>query len=478
MSSLDNLKARMISGSMWAVVGEIIAGGARALAYIVYAKLLSPGEFGVVAFSLLVVGLFPLVIDNSISLALMRYSEKDGNIYSTAYLLNIAFAIVAMLALILAGPLAAKFIHESSATYILPILSIQLLVNAFASVHITSARRRFQYKRLARVRIIASASSLMLGLPLAFFGFGSWALVASSIGGALGQTIAALLILEWRPCFRFDWAAAKAIAGFASWASVDMFITWLVMSGGGLFLAFFLGAHDLGLVRLSDQIDAYFIGTALNPLIPVLYASFCEAAAKPNSSWDIFEQSTRRLTPIAFGAAGAVIVAAYPVGIMLGKKWSGIGDVITLNALADGISYSLLGVASYLRAYALPKVVTLLRFATVIAQVAVYTAVARMGVREFLLGKIAVEVFVYIGSLVLLWIVFAQPVSKILRNQLVQGAAISAITLLAVAVGSAVEGAGAVDALVVGISSFALLFAGFIGVTQRDSLTLLFVWKK
>ena len=84
----------MVSGSVWAIAGEIIAGGARALAYIVYAKLLSPADFGVVAFSLLLVGIFPLVIDNSIGLALMRHSEDEANIYNTAFVLNIAPAIV------------------------------------------------------------------------------------------------------------------------------------------------------------------------------------------------------------------------------------------------------------------------------------------------------------------------------------------------------------------------------------------------
>lgn len=477
MTSLEKLKSRMVSGSVWAIAGEIIAGGARALAYIVYAKLLSPADFGVVAFSLLLVGIFPLVIDNSIGLALMRHSEDEANIYNTAFVLNIALAIVAVLGLTLAGPFAAKFIHERSAAYVLPILSIQLVVNAFASVRISSARRRFQYKRLARVRIISSASSIALGLPLAYMGFGYWALVVSSIGGALGQTVAAVCILDWRPRFKFDRASAMTIAGFTSWTSLDMFITWLVMSGGGLFLAFFLGAHALGLVRLSDQIDTYFIGTALNPLIPVLYASFCESANQRDPSWRVFERSTKRLTPLAFGAAGVVIVAAWPVGSMLGSKWNGIGEVIALNAIADGISYSLLGVASYLRAHSLPKAVTLLRVATVIVQITVYAGVARMGVYDFLFGKIGIEAFVYVSSLFLLWIIFGKPVSKILRSQVIQGAAIALITIIAVLVASTVESAGAVEALFAGVTSFALLFGVFIALTQRDVFSLVFAKK-
>jgi teichuronic acid exporter len=470
MMGFAGLKSRMVSGSMWAVAAELVAGGVRAISYVVFAKLLSPTDFGLIGFGLLIINFFPLVIDNSLGLALMRYPEQDDRVMSTVFVLNVLLALAAVLLLCLLSPWSAAFLHDRRVVVILPILSAQLLLNALCSVQIASARRRFRYRRLAPVRLVASVSSLLFGLPVVFLGYGYWALVAASVGSALGQMIAAQLLLGWWPKLQFDWSVARAVSAFTSWVAVDMGVTWMVMSGGGFFLAFFLGARDLGLFRLSDRIDTYFLGAVLNPLIPVLYASFCEVSAEPGASWRVFERSVRVLTPVSLAAAGLVIVAARPAEGMLSGQWQGIGPVMALNAAADGISFVTLGVPSLLRAHGLAKVVAMMRIATVAAQVAVYLSVARYGLGAFLLGKIGLEIAIYVGSFLVLRAKFAQPIAGIIRNQMWQTIIVSACMVAGAAAASRTAVFGGPAALATGLVVFSLPVAAFLFVTQRDLL--------
>ena len=208
--SLTDLKSRIVSGSFWAIVGELAAGAPRAVSYVVYAKLLSPTDFGLIGFAALIIDLFPLVLDNSLGLALMRYPEQDDRVQSTAFYINVALAVVAIAILCGVSPWTGQFLHDRRIAVILPILSIQLLLNALCSVHMASGRRRFQSRQLAPVRVIWSYLCLMaLGLPLAFTGGGYWSLVAASIGGPLGQMVAAHVLLRWWPKSRFDWRIAR-----------------------------------------------------------------------------------------------------------------------------------------------------------------------------------------------------------------------------------------------------------------------------
>lgn len=464
------LKSRMVSGSMWAVAAELVAGGVSAISYVVFARLLSPTDFGLVGFGVLIINFFPLVIDNSLGLALMRYPEQDERVMGTVFSLNVVLALGAVLLLCLISPWAAAFLHDRRVVVILPILSAQLLLNALCSVQIASARRRFLYRQLAPVRLAASLTSLLFGVSLAFLGYGYWALVAASLGSSLGQMIAAQLVLGGWPRLQFDRSIAKSVFAFSSWVSIDMGVTWMVMSGGGFFLAFFLGAHDLGLFRLSDRVDTYFLGAVLNPLIPVLYASFCEVTAQPGASWRVFDSSLRVLTPISLASAGLVIVAAHPVAGLLSAKWQGIGDVMMLNAAADGISFITLGVPSLLRAHGLAKVVAVMRIATVGAQVAVYMSVAKYGLGAFLLGKIGLEIAIYFGSFVVLRAKFSQPIAAIIRNQMWQTTVVSACVLAGVAVASRAAAFGAPIALTSGVIVFGVPLAVFIFLTQRDVL--------
>jgi len=468
--NLTELKSRMVSGSFWAIAGELAAGGARALSYVVYAKLLSPTDFGLIGFALLIVNLFPMVLDNSLGLALMRSAEQDDRVQSTTFYLNVALALVGIALLCLVSPWAGQFLHDSRIAVVLPVLSIQLLLNSLCSVHMASARRKFEYRRLAPVRLIASLCSLALGLPLAFMGAGFWALVAASIGGPLGQMIAAHVLLRWWPKSRFDWQIAKAISSFASWVAIDMGVTWMVMSGGGFFLAFYLGTHDLGMFRLSDQIDTYCLGTVFTPLIPVLYGSFCEVSAQPGASWRIFERSTAVLTPISLAVAGIVIIASSPVEAMIGVRWHGVSGVIMLNAVADGISYGTLAVPSLLRAHGLAKVVALLRVGTVIGQVAVYMAVAPRGLTAFLYGKLALEIAIYIVSFLILRKTFARPVLGIMRRQFWQAALVALCSAAGVVVARHTAAFGAAAALAAGVLAFCVPVGAFLFATQRHAV--------
>ncbi|MBW4053706.1 MAG: oligosaccharide flippase family protein [Proteobacteria bacterium] len=466
--SSSGLKSRLLSGSFWAITGELIAGGARGVSYIVYARLLSPTDFGLVGYSLLFINLFPLLIDNSLGLALMRHPEQDNRLYSSVYYLNIALALVAMVALCLTARGAAALLHDHRIAIILPILSFQLLFNALCAVHMATARRRFEYRRLVPVRLISTIASLGLGIPLAMLGYAYWALVISSLGAALSQMIAAQLLLDWRPTLQFDLAAIKSLSGFASWVAVDMGVTWLVMSGGGFFLAFYLGAHDLGLFRLSDRIDTYLLGSVLSPLIPVLYAGFCETSTQPNASWHLFERSVFTLTPISLALAGCLVVAAHPLEAVIGAKWQGIATVVTLNAVADGVSYTTLSAPSLLRAHGLARVVAAMRIVTVIVQVAVYMALAPHGLLPFMIGKLAIEVAILISTFVVLRITFSQPIMRIMRRQLWQVIIVGICTIVGLRVTASVAAFGPPLALTAGLLAFALPVGAFLFLTQRE----------
>ena len=472
--SFSSLRSRLVSGSLWAVAGEVVAGGARALSSLVYAKLLSPTDFGLIGFALLLINFFPLVVDNSLSLALMRQPQDDQRAYSTIFYLNVALSIAAIVVLFLVAPWAARVLHDRRVTVIIPILGIQLLFNALCSVHIAAARRQFRYRRLVPVRLISTVFSLGIGIPLAFLGYSYWSLLVGSIASALSQMVAAQLLLGWRPALRFDWAAAKDFSGFASWVAVDMGVTWMVMSGGGFFLAYFLGAHDLGLFQLSDRIDTYVLGSLLGPLIPVLYAGFCEISGESGAGWRLFERSIEVLTPISLAVAGVIVVAARPLEALFGPKWHGVADVMALNAIADGISYTILPAPSLLRAHGLAKIVAGMRLATVAAQIVVYMRLAPHGLVAFMYGKLILEVAIYAGSLLVLRAVFRQPVMRTIGRQLGQLIIVAICTLLGVIAATGSLGLGPPIAMTVGLAIFAIPLGAYLYLTQRELLTSMF----
>jgi uncharacterized membrane protein YqjE len=474
MSRADNLSARVLSASVWSIAAEVIAGGARALSYVVYAKLLSPTDFGLVGIALLLISLFPLLIDTSLGLALVRLEKEDQKAFSAIFYVNVALSLVAVGALCLLALPAATLLHDERIVAVLPALSIQLLLNSLGAVHLAVARRRFQYRRLVPIRLLSTACSLALGIALALHGTGYWSLVVASVAGALVQLIATWALVQWRPSRICDWGAARGISGFTSWVALDMAVTWMAMSGGGFFLALFLGTHDLGLFRLSDQINTYLFGSLLNPLIPVLYSAYCEVNAEPQKLRPLFRSTARAVGLVALSVSGATVVLSHPLELLIGPKWQGIGTVIALNAVADGISYAILPSPSFMRSQGRARAVAYLRMGLVAGQVVVYSFVAARGLQWFIVGKLGLELVMYVASYCVLRGAFAIPVLRLVAAQAAQALGVAACVGIGVLVANATALTGPAPSMAAGLLAFGIPLVLFILLAERQTLLRLF----
>jgi PST family polysaccharide transporter len=467
--TLGSLPARVLSGSFWSVLGELSAGGARAFSYFIYARFLSPTDFGLVGFCLLLISLFPLLIDNSLGLALIRQERDDQRTFSVIFFLNVGLSTIAVALLWACAPWASELLNDPRVRVILPVLSVQLLCNALCGAHIAIARRRFRYRSLVPMRLVSTFCSLAVGLPLAFLGYSYWALVAGSLTAAFSQMIAAWVLLRWRPSFVFDWDIAKSLSGFTSWVAVDMGVTWMMMSGGGVILAYFLGAHDLGLFRLSDQIDTYLMGAILSPLIPVFYSAFCEAAADREQWQKLFARTVRTVALVAMTLAAVIVLLAHPLEAIIGIKWRGIGAIVVLNAIADGFSYATLPIPTLLRAQGRSRAVAGMRIAMVAGQVVVYSFAAPHGLQAFVSGKVVLEIAMYAISYGVLRATFNVPVLQMVGSQIgpTLAAAVSAVAGLWAS--SKVASLG-VPTAAVGLAVFGILMAAYLFLAQRRFL--------
>ena len=467
-----SLPARIFSGSMWSVLAEVSVGGVRALSYLVYARLLSPTDFGMIGLCTLLTSLFPLLIDSSLAMAVARLDRDDQRALSVIFILNVGLSILAALALCVCAGLAADLVHDQRVAFLLPILSIQLLFNSLCSTHIALARRQFRYRRLMPVRLISMLCSLAIGLPLAFLGYTYWSLVVGTLVAALSQMAAAWILLPWRPSFEFDKTIARGVLNFTSWVAVDMGVTWLVISGGGFFLAFFLGAHDLGLFRLSDQIDTYLLGAVLSPLIPVFYNAFCEISNAREAWSRLFIRSTRAVAIVAIAVTGGIVILGNPLESMIGARWRGIGEIIVLNAIADGLSYTTLLTPSLMRAQGRAKTVAAMRMLMIAGQVAVYSLVVPFGLRAFVLGKLGLEIAMYVLSYSVLRVTFSLPVLRLIRGQIFPALVLAAGTLAGLEVASKAASLGGATSLALGWMTFGILIGCYLIVDRRPMLRL------
>ena len=171
-----------LKGFSWNTAGNFTRSFAGFAINIVLARLLGPEPFGVVALALLVIGIGNLVIESGLGSALVQQKEIDRQDIAFVFTLQMAFGIGLAAVIVVLSPWLAEQFAAPTATPVLQVMAIILVLQAFAQVPSALLRRKLDFKHLQIAQITSFfIGYLGFGLPLAFAGFGVWSLVAAQI---------------------------------------------------------------------------------------------------------------------------------------------------------------------------------------------------------------------------------------------------------------------------------------------------------
>ena len=184
------LDRELVSGIAWTAVlrwsAQIISWIATAVA----ARLLAPGDYGVMSMAMLAVGLVRMVDDIGLDAVLVQDRGIAGD--SQARLAGLAILIGASasaLMALLAQPVAA-FFREPEVAAVVGVLGTLTLIEALQVIPRAGLQRALEYRRLAWaqfIQVVATQSVLVAG---AYLGWRYWALVSSTLAGAEATLLA------------------------------------------------------------------------------------------------------------------------------------------------------------------------------------------------------------------------------------------------------------------------------------------------
>src|SRR3546814_7896937 len=110
----------------------------------------------------------------------MRISDWSSDVCSSD------LGLLCALLIAVAGPLAGAA-YDSRFGLVLAALSFMLILEGLSAVHLAKLRRDFRYRAIATRRIITNVIGGVIGVTLAFMGWGVWALVISRLITEIGR---------------------------------------------------------------------------------------------------------------------------------------------------------------------------------------------------------------------------------------------------------------------------------------------------
>ena len=197
--SETNRGSKIVTGVLWRFGEKVTAQMVSFMVSIVLARLLLPNDYGIVAIVNIFISIAEVFVTSGLGTALIQKKDADETDFSTVFWCNIALSICLYVIVFVLSPLIASFYNILSLTAVLRVFSLRLPISAINSIQNAYVSRKMDFKKFFFATLIGTIISAIVGIAMAYKGFGVWALVTQGkkipdlINSNIGSTLCAVL---------------------------------------------------------------------------------------------------------------------------------------------------------------------------------------------------------------------------------------------------------------------------------------------
>lgn len=210
----ESLKKRTIKGVGWSAADAFLGQGVTFLVGLILARLLSPDEYGLIGICLIFTVVLNGIVESGFSNALIRKKEVTDDDYNTMFMTNMASSIVLYILLFWSAPLISDFFHRQELTALVRVTGLVLFANALSITQVTILTKKIDFKTKTKASLTSAVLSGVIGIAMAFTGYGVWALVAQQVARQLLYTVCLWMLNRWYPKFKFSVDSFRYMWGF------------------------------------------------------------------------------------------------------------------------------------------------------------------------------------------------------------------------------------------------------------------------
>ncbi len=204
----------VLSNFFWRFAERIGAQGVKMLVEIVLARILLPEDYGIVAIVTIFITILQVFVDSGLANALIQKKDADDLDFSSVFWFNIVWCLILYGLMFLAAPLIAAFYNNEMITPVLRVLGIQVIIASVKNVELAYVSRTMQFKRFFFATLGGTIGAAVVGIWMAYNGYGVWALVAQHIFNTFVDTVILFATVKWHPKWQFSFARLKGLLSF------------------------------------------------------------------------------------------------------------------------------------------------------------------------------------------------------------------------------------------------------------------------
>ena len=316
------LKQKTLSGLKWSFTDSFVNQGIQFIVGIILARLLSPSEFGLIGMITVFIAISQTFIDSGFTQALIRKNDCTQKDYSTVFYFNLFIGFIFYFILFFSARTISNFYNEPQLLLLVRVLGINLLINATGLIQRTILTKKINFKLQTKISIIASVLSGIIGITMAFMGWGVWSLVYKTISQNILTTLLLWFWNNWKPILIFNINSFKEMFGFGSKLLASSLIYTTCNNVYYLIIGKFFSAKELGYYTRSDQFKNLPSSNLTSIIQRVSFPVLSSIQNDPKKLKDAYQKLIKGTMYITFILMIGLAAIAKPLIItLIGTKW-------------------------------------------------------------------------------------------------------------------------------------------------------------
>lgn len=238
------------------------------------ARLLEPKDFGVVGMAMVFINFANLLAGFGLGASIINKKEPTLKELSSIFYLNLFIGIIFSVAGILGSPYIGTFYNNKLIGEVFQVLSIVILLKSLVIVQNALLYKDINFKTISIIQIVVNVLTAILGVTLAYLGYGVWSLVIMNVSREVLYAITIWLYSKWRPLLFFKLGLIKSYILYGK----DIFLSGLITNFSSkldtLLIGKYTNATQLGYYTRSRSFQVMinnFTGRSLGKvLFPII----------------------------------------------------------------------------------------------------------------------------------------------------------------------------------------------------------------
>lgn len=315
-------KSSTISNFLWRFAERCGAQIVTFIVSIVLARILTPEDYGKIALITVFTTIMQVFVDSGLGVALIQKKDADDLDFSSVFYFNFVICLVLYAAMFIASPFIANFYNDSSLTPIIRVISLTIVISGVKGIQQSYVSRNMLFKRFFYATLGGTIFSAILGIALAYTGFGVWAIVAQQLSNTAIDTLILWLTVKWRPKKMFSWERLKGLLSFGWKMLASSLLDTVYGNVRSLIIGKLYSSSDLAYYNQGKQFPNVVvtnINTSIDSvLLPTMASVQDDSQRVKTMTRRAIKTSTYIMAPLMMGLA---FCAEPIVRLVLTDKW-------------------------------------------------------------------------------------------------------------------------------------------------------------